>query len=113
MAVIIKTDKPQHILNLFVANVAKHDITTWLVDTDGDFTIANPKWTYMAWMRPFIREEEDLLVFGFVASRKYEITKGLYGIYHGRLATTILSHYDHLINSVVIEPKLNPRYDIF
>ena len=49
----------------------------------------------------------------FVSSRKYEITKGLYGIFHGRLATTILSHYDNIINSIEIDPQLNPQYDIF
>ena len=113
MAVIIRTSNPKHVLNLFKSNVANRDITTWLVDLDGDFTIANPKWTYMAWMRPMILEDDDRLVFGFVSSRKYEITKGLYGIFHGRLATTILSHYDNIINSIEIEPQLNPEYDVF
>ena len=70
MAVIIRTSNPRHVLNLFKSNVANRDITTWLVDVDGDFTIANPKWTYMAWMRPMILEGDDRLVFGFVSSRK-------------------------------------------
>lgn len=113
MAVIIRTNKPQHILDMFKKHVASRDITTWLIDMDGDFTIANPKWTYMAWMRPVIQEGNDILVFGFVSSTKFEITKGLYGIFHGRLATTILSHYDNLINSIEIEPQLNPEYDVF
>lgn len=111
MAVIIKTNNPQNILELFENHVRRRDITTWIVDADGDFTIANPKWTFMAWMRPILEEEQ--LVFGFVSSTKYEITKGLYGIYHGRLAATILSHYDNLIDSIFIDPRLNGKYDCF
>ena len=113
MAVIIRTDNPGYVLKLFSDSVACRDITTWLIDTEGDFTIANPKWKYMAWMHPIAPISGDMLVFGFVSSRKYEITKGLYGIYHGRLATTILSHYDNLITSIEIEPQLNPLYDRF
>lgn len=113
MAVIIRTDNPQHILNTFRTHVENRDITTWLIDAVGDYTIANPKWTYMAWMRPIIQEENNILVFGFVSSRRFEITKGLYGIFHGRLATTILSHYDNLISSIEIEPQLNSKYDVF
>lgn len=113
MAIIIKTKHPNNLLNLFKTYVLTRNIITWQVDGEGDFTIANPKWTYMAWMRPISEEENGLLVFGFVSSTKYQITKGLYGIYHGRLAVTILSHFDNLIDSIIIEPNLNPKYDSF
>ena len=69
MAVIIRTNKPGIVLDLFTRNVVNRDITTWLVDVDGDFTIANPKWTYMAWMRPMILEGDYSLVFGFATER--------------------------------------------
>ena len=113
MAIIIKTKHPNILLNSFKTLVQTRKIITWLVDEEDDFTIANPKWTYMAWMRPISEEENGLLVFGFVSSTKYQITKGLYGIYHGRLAVTILSHFDNLIDSIIIEPNLNPKYDSF
>ena len=113
MAIIIKTDNPQVVCDLFTQNVSNRDITTWIVDADGDFTIANPKWTYKAWMRPIISREGNTLVFGFVSSRKHDITKGLYGIYHGRLVATLIAHYDHLIDSVTIKPLLDPQTDIY
>lgn len=113
MAIIIKSKNPQKILDLFIDNIIKHNIVTWLIDSDGDFTIANAKWTYKAWMRPIIQEESNMLVFGFVSSKKYNITKGLYGIYHGRMAVTLLANYDELITSIEIKPHLDSSIDVF
>lgn len=113
MAIIIKSNNPQEVLDLFIKSIKEHDIVTWLIDSDGDFTIANTKWTYKAWMRPIIQEESNMLIFGFVSSKKYNITKGLYGIYHGRMAVTLLAHYDELITSIEINPHLNSSFDIF
>lgn len=113
MAIIIKSKNPRKILDLFVNDIIECDIATWLIDSDGDFTIANAKWTYKAWMRPIIQEESNILVFGFVSSKRYDITKGLYGIYHGRMAVTLLAHYDDLITSIEINPHLDSSLDIF
>ena len=113
MAIIITTKYPQTVCDLFAQDVNYRNITTWIVDADGDFTIANPKWTNKAWMRPIIPHEGNTLVFGFVSSRKHDITKGLYGIYHGRLVATLIAHYDNLIDSVTIKPLLDPQTDIY
>lgn len=113
MAIIITTKYPQKVCDLFTQDVNYRDIATWIVDADGDFTIANPQWTNKAWMRPIIPLEENCLVFGFVSSRKYEITKGLYGIFHGRLVATLIAHYDTLIDSITIKPLLDRSMDVY
>lgn len=113
MAIIIKSNNPQMLLETFVDGINSNEIATWIVDSDNDFTIANAKWAYKAWMRPIIKKESNCLVFGIVSSTKHEITKGLYGIFHGRLVATLLSHYDELILSIDIQPFLDKNIDVF
>jgi hypothetical protein len=63
--------------------IAEDVIETWRIDSDGDLTHTASQWTGRAWMRP--RVLEDRLLFNIVASKKENMSKTLYGVYHGRL----------------------------
>lgn len=104
MALIIKTNNPQEIADDFKRLVMEHRILTWTIDDEGDYTIPKDQWYGHAWMRPIIYDGTNRLIFGFISSTRYPVTKGLYGIYHGRLATTLLAHFDNDMDDLSITP---------
>lgn len=112
MAVIIRTNKPEQLHADFKKAIRELRIETWIVDRDGDFTVERERWRNHAWMR-YYKIDEDSIAFGIVESRKYPLVKDLYGIMHGRLVATLLTHFDNLITNIEITSKLDDKYDIF
>lgn len=108
MAIYIRTDDPHGLHERLTLAIFNREIITWGVDKDGDFTIDRDQWRFKAWFRP--TERQGQLVFGIVQSRKYVMTNELYGVYHGRLVSTILAHFSDLISEVHITP--NPQKDV-
>lgn len=111
MALIIRTNDPKRLEYSFRTLVAGNRILTWDVDSEGDYTISREQWREHAWMRPYF--SDNTLIFGFVSSRRYPITKGLYGIYNGRLAATLLAHFDEKMTELTITPYLDSDYDVY
>ena len=56
---------------------------------------------------------DDSIAFGIVESRKYPLMKDLYGIMHGRLVATLLTHFDSLISDIEVTSQLDDRFDIY
>ena len=102
MAIYIRTDDPHGLHERLTLAIFNREIITWGVDKDGDFTIDRDQWRF--------KERQGQLVFGIVQSRKYVMTNELYGVYHGRLVSTILAHFSDLISEVHITP--NPQKDV-
>ncbi len=92
MAVIVKTDKPRTLLAAIKKSIDNSDIKTWSYDADGDFTHTADQWKRRAWLRPRIRDEG--LVFCIMPPRKQNISRVVYGIYHGRFVEMLLNHFD-------------------
>lgn len=112
MAIIIKTNRPDQIYEDFIRAINNLSIETWVVDSDGDLTIKRELWRNHAWMR-YYKINEESIAFGIVESRKYPLLKDLYGIMHGRLVATLLTHFDYLIADMEITSQLDNRFDIF
>lgn len=110
MAIFIHTDDPHALHERFTASICNREIITWGVDKDGDYTIDRDQWRFKAWFRP--TERQGQLVFGIVQSRKYVMTNELYGVYHGRLVSTILAHFSDLISDVRVTPNPQMGVDI-
>ena len=108
MAICSHTDDPHGLHQRLTASIHNREIITWGVDKDGDYTIDRDQWRFKAWFRP--TKKQGQLVFGIVQSRKYVMTNELYGVYHGRLVSTILAHFSNLISEVYITP--NPQKDV-
>lgn len=109
MAIIIKTRKPQELINSLNRAINRRAILTWIVDAIGDYTISHEQWQFLAWMRPYILN--DRIVFGIIQSRKFPMTKELYGVYHGRFVATLLRHFDLDIIDINVTPLLT-EYDV-
>ena len=112
MAVIIKTNTPDQLHDSFTKAIRELKILTWTVDGDGDFTVERELWRNHAWMR-YYRVGDDSIAFGIVESRKYPLMKDLYGIMHGRLVATLLTHFDSLISDIEVTSQLDDRFDIY
>jgi len=111
MAIIIKTRNPEQLLRRVYEYIEAGSIKTWSFDDDGDFTTISPQWRYKAWLHPQLPEDGETLVFGIIASRKYRMTKEIFGVYHGRFIATLLSHYDIMMISIAATPLVDARYD--
>ena len=112
MAVIIRTNSPEQLHDSFTSAIRELRILTWTVDADGDFTVERELWRNHAWMR-YKKVDEGTIAFGIVESRKYPLMKDLYGIMHGRLVATLLTHFDGLITDIEVTSQLDDRYDVY
>ena len=55
MAIIIKTQRPQELINSLNRAINRRAILTWVVDDMGDYTISREQWQFLAWMRPYFK----------------------------------------------------------
>lgn len=97
MAIYISTDNPQGLLDNIRKNIESQTIQTWNEDSEGDFTHVS-QWKEKAWFKPFIRENR--LDFGLIGRKDEDMTKMIYGVYHGRFSEMLLTHFDLMINSI-------------
>lgn len=113
MAVIVETDNPEILWTNFVSMIQQGKISTWIMDIDGDLTIRNPAWTSKAWFTLSNEPTTNQLRFGIITSTKFPMTKELYGVYHGRLAATLLANFDDCIRNISITSNFLEGTDIY
>lgn len=111
MAIIIKTRNPELLLQRVCEYIDAGRIKTWSYDDEGDLTTISPQWRYKAWLHPQMPEDGETLAFGIIASRKFSMTKEIFGVYHGRFIATLLSHFDTMMTSIEATPLIDVRYD--
>ncbi|SNT01097.1 hypothetical protein SAMN05216374_2294 [Tardiphaga sp. OK246] len=97
MAIIFSTGTPKSLLSKFDAAILQHEksgkIETWEKSDDGKYyTHKANEWRKKAWFKPSI--EANQLVFNIVKPQNTNITKVVYGYYHGHLIETFLNHFD-------------------
>ncbi len=92
MAVKVRCDAPQILLDEIKASIRSGSIETWQLDSDGDFTHAPEQWRLMAWLRP--RIEDDKLVLTILAPKNTQMSRTVYAVYHGRFIEMLLTHFD-------------------
>lgn len=92
MAIIIKTDNPKSLLQKIKAAIDNGSIETWSYDDDSDFTHSPDQWKNKAWLRPKIYVNE--LRLGILKQKDVNLSKLVYGVYHGRFIEMILTHFD-------------------
>lgn len=87
-------------------------IPTWHMDMDGDITLTNTHWSNKAWFR--INDGKDnpcIMYFGLIGSRRIPLTNELYGVFHGRLVSSLLAYFNQLFQKFEIITEANP-YDV-
>jgi hypothetical protein len=92
MALIIETTRPQALLNSFKKAIDDKKVETWSYDADGDFTHSPEQLKSKAWLRPIFVEGK--LKFGIIKLANTNVSKLIYGIYHGRFIEMLLAHFD-------------------
>ncbi len=111
MSILFTTNKPKTLLERLRSCIDQNHIETWAYDGNGDFTHTPDQFRYKAWMRPYVLSEG--LMFGVVGRNDQRLTRGLYGIYHGRFAECVTNHGDDLFTVAVQTANGNMRYDVF
>jgi len=92
MAMIVTSADPARLLAAIRFAINEGKIDTWRYDQDGDFTHTPAQWVNLAWFKPNI--EFGQITFGIIGNKNIQMTKVVYGVYHGRFTEMLLSHFD-------------------
>lgn len=110
----IGTENPKGLLKKINDAIESGSIVTWTIDRDGDFSPIQEQWFGKAWVRPVLKDDQtDTLYFGILESKQHRMTKAIYGVFLGRFAEMLLTHFDTEMNSLQISPLLVPGTDFF
>lgn len=93
--------------------IDRNEIITWKYDEDGDFTATQDQWRFEAWLRPKYDDVNKHLYFGIVKNSKWDMSKEVYAVYHGRFAEMLLAHFDTYILNIEISSMLISGVDVF
>lgn len=110
MAITVLTSAPQELLEKIRSDVSLHQNSEWQADSDGDFTLADPKWRDKAWFRAYVKDRK--LVFGIIPSSNPGMTSNLFASYHGQLLSMLLANYDHMFSEASTSPITNKFFDL-
>ena len=80
MAIIVKTETPEGLLNEIKRVIDEKVTELWSYDSSGDFSHTPDKWINRAWLRPEVGEGE--LRFGILGTKDAGMTASLYSAYH-------------------------------
>jgi len=92
MAVRVFCNNPQQLLVDIKDAIRAGRVKTWTLDNDGDFTHAPEQWANKAWFRPVVGD--DRVVFNILGQTTQNMSKRIYGVYHGRFIEMLLTHFD-------------------
>lgn len=110
----VQTNDPEGLLDRIREAIENNVVVTWHLDNDGDFLPTQEQWIGKAWITPLIREDApDSLYFGIIESKLQRMTKAIYGVFLGRFAEMLLTHFDTDMESLYISPLLVDNIDVF
>ena len=110
----VQTNDPEGLLDKIREAIENNVVVTWHLDNDGDFLPTQEQWIGKAWITPLIREgAPDSLYFGIIESKLQRMTKAIYGVFLGRFAEMLLTHFDTDMESLYISPLLVDNIDVF
>ncbi|HSU15391.1 hypothetical protein [Longimicrobium sp.] len=99
MAIIVSTGNPGDLLKSIYKGIDDGDIETWSYDSDGDFTHTPDQWRNKAWLVPKVGVGE--LRFGILKQKDVNLSKLIYGVYHGRFIEMLLNHFDNAFSGAL------------
>src|SRR5579864_407216 len=92
MAVRVSTSQPSALLSAIKKAIDEKRVETWAYDSDGDLTHTPIQWYRKAWLRPSI--QTGALVLNILNPQGINMSKEVYGVYHGRFIEMLLAHFD-------------------
>lgn len=99
MALHIKTKTPKKLLTTLKSAIDDGRATTWVYDSEGDFTHTSEQWIRKAWLRPKVVEKSELIFF-ILAPKETVLTAAVYAVYHARLVETLLRYCDDYFEEI-------------
>lgn len=103
MAVIIKTENPNKLLDEIYEGIEIKKIEKWSVLSDGRITYSGFLWKNEAFFKPQIWVEESELRFGLIKRKdRKHISSKLYTLFHSKFVEMLLSHFDKTFHSVTV-----------
>ena len=109
MAIIVKTENPEGLLNEIKRAIDDKKVELWSYDASSDFTHTPDKWINRAWLRPEVGEGE--LKFGILGTNDAPMTASLYSAYHGYFIEMLLTHLDkYFVTAAATAKKTEPDY---
>jgi hypothetical protein len=92
VAIIVNTTSPSDLLKKIKEAIDGGKVRSWSYDKDGDFTHDSEQWKNKAWLTPKVYNGE--LRFGILKQQNVNLSKQVYGLYHGRFIDMLLTHFD-------------------
>jgi hypothetical protein len=92
MAIRVSTTHPSSLLAAIKKAIDGRHVDTWSYDSDGDFTHTPVQWAKKAWLRPSL--QPGALVLNILNPTGVNLSKEIYGVYHGRFIEMLLAHFD-------------------
>jgi len=113
MAIMVVTAAPQALLTAVRKGIDDGTIDTWIYDGDGDFTHVTPdkQWEGKAWLRPSL--QQGVLFFGLLGQQNAQMTKPVYGMFHGRFIAMLLTHFDTMFDTATATANATGNLDLF
>ena len=111
MAIIVNTPNATQLLTAIKKAIDKGEVDTWTYDADGDVTHSPEQWKSKAWLRPVIAP--GTLIFGLLGKKDADMTKVVYGVYHGRFIEMLLTHFDNDFSAASATAQKDARVDNF
>src|SRR5574344_592841 len=109
----LRKDSPDQLLEKIRNLINNQTIDTWRCDEDGDFYHNRPQWMGRAWLRAKTDDDPRHLMFVIIEPREERLSKVTYGVYHGRFAEMLLTHFDTSMEDLRITPMLIHGFDIY
>ena len=102
--IIAYTATPNRLLRMIKEAIDMGDIDTWVYDREGDFTHVPHQWRNKAWFEPH-KYQGEKIVFKIIESAIVPLDQELYGLYNGRFAEMLITHFSRFIKRIEISPR--------
>ena len=105
MAIALRTDNPESIVDDIRALIDAGEIISWGYDADGDFTHSG-QWKNKAWISTIINGEE--LTFYIVGRKSVQMELSECAVFHGLFVELLLTSFsDRIMTFEVTAPYVN------
>lgn len=109
MAIIVKTENPDGLLNEIKRLIDEKVVDLWSYDASGDFSHTPERWINRAWLRPEVGDGE--LKFGILGTKDSGMTASLYSAYHAFFIQMLLTNLDkHFTTAAATAKKTAPDF---
>lgn len=95
MAIIIKTDNPELLLDKIYEAIENKKAEKWVASSDGRLTYGALVWKNEAFFKPEIWVDTNELRFGLIKRKdRRHISNKLYTTFHTKMIEMLLLHFD-------------------